>query len=109
MIERFPRSATQPFPQRRYTRTRSDGANYDKDAHDGYKPHRLYPRYPRRDHDGQDDYANNQSVKVHPPREQATKHVMSLLDGTHLGSTADKWQSAGNSSNRAKCSQIILR
>lgn len=49
----------QPFPQRRYTRSHSDSAKYDKDEYDGDKPHRLYPGHPCGDHDGQDDDANN--------------------------------------------------
>jgi hypothetical protein len=52
-------SATQSFLERRYTRSRSDSANDNKDAYDGDNPHRLYPEYPCRDHDGRDYDANN--------------------------------------------------
>src|ERR1035437_7131313 len=77
-------STTQPFSDRRHTRSGTDGANDDKDAHDRDKPHSLYPEYPCRDHDGQDYGANNEPVEVHPPGEQATQHCGSVWHTAHL-------------------------
>jgi hypothetical protein len=68
------RSATQPFSDRRDTRSDTDGANDDKDSHDRDKPHRMYFNCPCWDHYGQDYDANDEPVEVHPPREQATQH-----------------------------------
>ena len=68
------RSATQPFSDRRETRSDTDGANDDKDAHDRDKPHRMYSNCPCRDHYGQDYDANDEPVEVQPPGEQATQH-----------------------------------
>jgi len=65
---------TQPFSDRRDTRSGNNGANDDEDAHDGNKPHRLHPDCPCWDHDGQDYGTNNEPVDVHPPGEQATQH-----------------------------------
>src|ERR1039458_658843 len=76
-------STTQPFSDRRHTRSGTDGANDDKDAHDRDKPHSLYPEYPCRDHDGQDYGANNEPVEVHPPGEQATQHCGSVWHTAH--------------------------
>jgi hypothetical protein len=56
---------TQPFSDRRHTRSDNDGADDDKDAHDRDEPHRLYPDCPCRDHDGQDYGANKEPVDVH--------------------------------------------
>src|ERR1035441_10241413 len=75
---------TQPFSDRRHTRSGTDGANDDKDARDRDKPHRLYPEYPCRDHDGQDYGANTEPVEVHPPGEQATQHCGSVWHTAYL-------------------------
>ena len=68
----------QPFSDRRHTRSRTDGANNGKDAHDRDNPHRLHPQCPCRDHDGQDYGANDEPVEVHPPSEQAMQHYGSV-------------------------------
>jgi len=41
------------------------------------------------DNDSQHNDANDESVEVHPPRKQATHHVLSVRDGTSLGPTAN--------------------
>src|ERR1039458_5219236 len=90
-------STTQPFSDRRHTRSGTDGANDDKDAHDRDKPHSLYPEYPCRDHDGQDYGANNEPIEVHPPGEQATQHCGSVWHtGSPLGPTENAWWSERN-------------
>jgi hypothetical protein len=66
-------SVTQPFSDRRHRRSRNNGADDDKNAHDRDKPHRPYPHCPCRDHDGQDYGAYNEPVHVHPPGEQPTQ------------------------------------
>jgi len=66
-------SMTQPFPDRRHTRSGNDGTDDDQDAFDRYKPHRLYPGCPCGDHNGQNYGADNEPVGVHPPGKQATQ------------------------------------
>jgi len=68
-------SVTQPFPDRRHTRSDDNCAENDENACERDDPHRLVPGCRCRKHNGQNNGTDDEAVGVHVPREPAALHA----------------------------------